>query len=699
VAFARSARRAAVVLTTLVACDAAPPPGPRVPEPTSALRAPTVTGPIPAAAKVLDWDIRARLDETDHRVQGTARLRWRNTSRVAVSRMPFHLYMNGFRAEDTAWMQDSRGEHRGYQARERGAWGYIDVTQVARVGAEVPGVEASRTSLRWAESRDPSLMEVELDRPVAPGETIELEVAFDTLLPEVFARTGHAGRFHMVGQWYPKPGVLGPDGTWHAHTFTFHSEFFADFGDYDVELDVPADMVVGATGIETASVTEGDRKRITWRAEMVHDFAWAADPSFVEYTREHDGVKIRQLLPPVLAKDAAAHEAAQIAALDSMQPRYGSYPWSTITIVHPPREAQGAGGMEYPTFYTTSEIYDGGPALALLGVEERISGVYTTVHEFGHQYFQGLLASDEHTQPWVDEGMNTFTNAIVLEDLHGTDGWLFRVGELGMTAADILRMSGHGARNLQIVDQPADAFSPVVGGYGTTVYRKTAALMMTLRNLVGHAAFDAALAKYAGEYRFGHPTGADLERVLVDSLGDTVAVAHADPDVPGSGEVRLDVRRFLEQALRTTDAVDFRVHAIVNRRALGHAGWRRNAEGVLVGGEPPIADDAEGAPGTEGVVVVHRAGDFEVPVEIEVELADGTIAWRVWSGRTRVRTFVFDQPVRRARLDPAGKLWLESRRLDNHRFAPGVDFEDGISKPVGDVAESVAIALLVGVGP
>lgn len=670
-----------------------------MPEPTEALRPAAVTGPIPAAAKVLDWDLHVRLDEPEHRLEGTARVRWRNTSTVAVSRMPFHLYMNGFRAEDTAWMQDSRGEHRGHQARERGAWGYIDVTQVARLGNEVPGVEASRTTLRHAEAEDPSLMHVELDRPIAPGESVELELAFTTLLPEVFARTGHAGRFHMVGQWYPKPGVLDRDGTWRAHTFTYHSEFFADFGDYDVEIDVPADMIVGATGIQTASVTEGDRKRITWRAEMVHDFAWAADPRFVEYTAEHDGVKIRQLLMPELAHDAAAHQDAQIAALDSMQPRFGSYPWSTITIVHPPLEAQGAGGMEYPTFYTTSQIYDMSPALRLLDVEERGSGVFTTVHEFGHQYFQGLLASDEASQPWVDEGMNTFSNALVLEDQHGADGWLFRIGDLHMTASDFVRMSGHSGGIVQIVDQPADAFSPVIGGYGSTVYRKTAALMMTLRNLVGAVPFDKALARYASEYRFGHPTGADLERVLLEELGESVVVGIADAEVPGTGEVRLDLRRYLDQALRTTDVVDFRVHSIVNRRALGHEGWRRNAEGVLVGGDPPLGIDAENAPGDEGVVALHRAGDLVVPVEVEVELADGTIVGRVWSGRQRVHTMVFDQAVRRVRLDPAGKLWLETRRLDNHRFAPGVDFEDGISGPLGDVVEGTAIALLVGVGP
>lgn len=678
--------------------DVPPPPAP-IPEPTSALRPPEIVGPIPAAARVLDWDLTARLDETAHRLDGTARLRWTNTSTVAVDRMPFHLYMNGFRAEDTAWMRESRGEHRGHTARERGAWGYIDVAEVVRRRDLGTGREGDRVPLVFREADDPSLMHVELDQPIAPGESVDLEIEFVTKLPEVFARTGHAGRFHMVAQWYPKPGVLHRDGTWRAHVFTFHSEFYADFGDYDVELDVPADMVVGATGIETAQVTEGDRKRVTYRAEMVHDFAWAADPGFLEYTAEHDGVKIRQLVLPEHAATVDAHLDAQKATLDSMQPRFGSYPWSTITIVHPPATAQGAGGMEYPTFFTTSEVYPLGVVPRLFGVDERVSGVFTTVHEFGHQYFQGILASDEFEEPWLDEGMNTASNVLVLEDRHGADAWLVRLGGLGFSASDFVRLSQQSGATLQVVDATADEFSPVVGGYGGTVYRKTAGVMMTLRALVGAEAFDAALHRYALRYRFGHPRGEDLEATLVEAIGPRVVVGTAVADDPGTGTIELDVAEFLAQGLHSTKVIDYRVHAIVNRRGQGHAGWHRNASGVLVGGDPPLGEGAEGAPGTEGIVVVHRTGEFVVPVEIEVVLGDDTVVHRVWSGRSRIHTLRFDQRVARVRLDPAGKLWLESHRLDNHRVAPGLVGDDGLSGPIGDGVEGAAIALLVGVGP
>ncbi len=705
-----------IAIAPLLACDPeVPTPPPVVAEPTAALRPADIALPIPEAARVLDWTIDARLDETEHRIDGHARLRWRNTSRVAIDRMPFHLYMNAFRAEDTAWMRDSRGEHRGHSARERGAWGYIDVTGVHRRRDRGDGREGDRVALRHVESPPPSSdasrMDVELDAPVGPGEWVELEIDFVTKMPEVFARTGYAERFHMVAQWYPKPGVLHPDGTWRAHTFTFHSEFYADFGDFDVTLDVPADMVVGTTGITTATTTEGDRRRITARAEMVHDFAWAADPGFLEYTHDHEGVKIRQLVLPEHAASTGAHLEAQIAALDSMQPRFGSYPWSTITIVHPPSTAPGAGGMEYPTLFTTSPVYPLGVGLRLLGVQERVSGVFTTVHEFGHQYFQGLLASDEFTQPWLDEGMNTMSNALVLADQYGPqdgdDPWLARLGVHGLTSRDFVRMSQFDTATLQQVDVAADAFDPVVGGFGSVVYRKTTAVMMTLRALVGEEAFDAALGSYARAFRFAHPTGADLELALRDGLGDRVVLGHAAPEAEAgsaagaqpTGTVTLDVAEFLEQGLRSTRVVDYRVHAIVNRRGQGHAGWHRNESGVLVGGDPPLRDGAEGAPAMEGVAVIHRRGDFIVPVEIEVVLADDTVVHRVWSGRTPTVTLQFDQPIARVRLDPGSKLWLEHRRLDNHRVAPTLVDDDGLSGPLGDTVEGATIALLSGVGP
>ncbi len=308
----------------LAACDEPPelPPFDPVAEPDDPLRPASVRGVVPDHARVADYWIDARLDAERYEIAGTLRLSWRNRTQRSVDRLPFHLYMNGFRAEDTAWMLGARGDHRG-QHFDRDRWGFIHVErvhQLARSHDEPPTLsfEApapdSGTPLSFSEDADPTTMTVQLPEPVGPGEAIVLEIEFLTRLPQVFARTGYYDDFHMAGQWFPKIGVLEEAGGWQAHTFTLNSEFYADFGNYEVRLDVPAEMIVAASGIlvedqalEPDQPGATERKRLLYRASMVHDFAWAADPDFVVHEASYSGIRIRQLLQPDNVDEAQAH--------------------------------------------------------------------------------------------------------------------------------------------------------------------------------------------------------------------------------------------------------------------------------------------------------------------------------------------------------------------------------------------------------
>ncbi|MEZ4454367.1 MAG: M1 family metallopeptidase, partial [Nannocystaceae bacterium] len=450
----------------VAACEAPPPPSRGdAPEPAEALRPDEDRGSVPEEARIADYVIDARLDAETHTITGSLRLTWRNRTRTPVRTLPFHLYMNGFRSEDTAWMREARGSHRGERQEKdtkEGAWGTIDLSRIVALGPPQPGgVQGGElrpgepVPLSWAEDADPSTMTATLPFEVGPEEAITVEIDFTTKLPKVFARTGYYKDFHMVGQWYPKIGVLDPIRGWQNHTFTYHSEFYADFGDYEVVLDVPAEMIVGATGILVGEreLPRGDddeggaRKTLRYRAEMVHDFAWAAAPDFVEVRSEWRGIRIRQLLAPEYAGDADAHEAALVATLESMDHRFGPYPWSTITVIHPPDGAGGAAGMEYPTLFTSSPMLARSIWLRAFGLEERVSGLFTTIHEFGHQYFQGLLASDESREPWLDEGMNTFANALALADWgRAGGGWangegVLRLGAQEVVESDLIRLA------------------------------------------------------------------------------------------------------------------------------------------------------------------------------------------------------------------------------------------------------------------
>jgi len=672
-----------------------------VPEPTEALRPAAERGPVPAAARVASYAIDARYDEPLHQIAGRVRLSWRNEGPGPVSSLPFHLYMNGFRAADTAWMDQARGQHRATAQDPQAPWGYLELSSVERVGGPSHDGEPAHTALRFAESPEPSLATVWLDAPLPEGEEVQLELSFVTQLPGVFARTGFSGRYVMAGQWFPKIGVRQPDGTWRAHPFTLYSEFYADFGDYDVRLDLPGDLVVGATGIRVSTEAEGTRQRVHYRAEMVHDFAWTAGPDLVEAWDEVDGIRIRSLLPPERRADAPLHFAAQRAALESMQRRFGPYPWSTITLVDPPEGARGAGGMEYPTFYTTSPARPLPPLARALGFDLRL-GTFTTIHEFGHQYFQGLLASDEFSQPWLDEGLNTFSNYLVLLDAHGEgegDPWVARVAGHPVSLQDFARLRLSPRPLMQAIDQPADRFTPLVGDYGSVTYRQTAATLFTLRRLAGDAAFDAAMRTYADRFRFRHPTGADLEATLIEGLGARIELGRTEDGRP----IELELASFFEQALRTTRAVDFRVHRVDERAWTPGAGWHRDEEGALVGGDEPLPEPPpEGLPDdqVEGVVVVHRAGEFVIPVEIEVELSDGERQRVLWDGTGRYRVLRWPgRRVRWARVDPRDLLLLEGRRLDNTRYAAGQTPPVTAERSLSYLSEVSALALGGALGP
>src|SRR5690606_37953084 len=205
----------AAAAVPLAACDDALPSFEAVPEPDQALRPEAQRGTVPEHARVVDYWIDARLDERTHEIHGTLRMAWRNRTQRTVDRLPFHLYMNAFRAEDTAWMSTARGSHRGQDfARDR--WGFVNVSRVellahtpttTQIALEQIPSEPAR-ALRSAEDADPGTMPVALDDPDGPGEAVVLERECTPRLRQGFARTGYYDALHLAGQWFPRIGVL-----------------------------------------------------------------------------------------------------------------------------------------------------------------------------------------------------------------------------------------------------------------------------------------------------------------------------------------------------------------------------------------------------------------------------------------------------------------------------------------------------------
>ena len=393
----------------------------------------------PLSERRVTYNIQAVLDPATVSVKGNQRVTWRNPDQVPVDELQFHLYLNAFRDTLSTFMIESSGEHRGFSAESEDAWGGIDIRSMRLT----PQEESDTNPLDINQDQGADLMDritfiqpddgnvhdktvisVSLPEPVPPGESISLDIEFDAKLPEVVARTGWKRKandslFFMVAQWFPKLGVYeapghryvpadAPRGSWSTHQFHANSEFYADFGTYEVAITVPTHYKVGASGISVHEEQQGGTRTVTYRAEDVHDFAWTASGDFLEFNDSWEEVNLRLLIQPEHKAQAQRHFDVIKKGLRSFNEWVGPYPYSTLTLVD---GVGGSNGMEYPTLITCGTFYKLPRWLRFLEL--------VTIHELGHQYFYGMLASNEAEEAWLDEGINSYLEARIMDQEYG----------------------------------------------------------------------------------------------------------------------------------------------------------------------------------------------------------------------------------------------------------------------------------------
>lgn len=571
------------------------------------------------AEAVVDYRVTASLDPHSHKVRGRGEILFRNRSRAPVSELWFHLYLNAFKSDKTLFFQGPSLATRG-----RGALVDPGFIEVHRLVAKDFGDENlwAKAAPHSPESRhDQTNIRVPLPAPLAPGASIRLEISFTAKLPGIVARTGHRDGFHMVAQWFPKVARLEDDGSFAHFAFYGLSEFYADFGNYDITIDVPESFIVGATGPRIESHREGGRLRVRHVQSDVHDFAWVAWDGFREREVEAEGTTIRCLYPPGYESLADRQIETAIFGLRRFGEAFGRYPYPVLTLVHPPSFIPEAGGMEYPTLMTT-----GGSRLSprpLRGIE------HLTLHEFGHQYFYGLVATNEHKWPFLDEGLNSYAESVFLDERFGPGsiidffGLRLGIGELHRTVA-ILR--GHRAP----LAQPAKDFSHAAD-YAALVYSRTATVLQTFARVYGEEKLMRALGLYARRYRFEHPGPEEFIAAIRDVLGE-------------------EAEQSLRVALLERGFVDYLVEGASSEPVSGE------------GGEPIW----------RGLARIRRHGNLSFPVEIDLLAEDGTSSRTLWDGResTLEIPYLGQSPLVAVHIDPEAKVFLDEN-LFNNRFRIG----------------------------
>ncbi|RLB60785.1 MAG: M1 family peptidase [Deltaproteobacteria bacterium] len=574
-----------------------------------------------------------RLDPVEHQVHGTGTIRWHNRSQVAQREIYLHLYLNAFKNEHTLFMRNPAGAgFRGGGTPRR--WGHIQIERLfaRELGRDLwpdadrhsPGDEADQTDLR-----------VPLPEPVVPGGVLTLEVQWQAKLPSLVMRTGFHQRFHMVAQWFPKLARLEPDGRW-AH-FPFHrlSEFYADFGRYDVRIDVPEGFVVGATGHQQGPAQQQAGRVVRrYLAEQVHDFAFTAWDQFEELSRPGPaGVQLRCLFPPGEQRLARLELEMVDQGMRRFSELYGAYPYDTLTVVHPPSGAGEAGGMEYPTIITTGGRW----VWPLLGVRF-IEGV--TVHELAHQWFYGLLGSNENRWPFLDEGLTTYATAEAME-AWWPNGSAVQAPGLSLSQLAVQRVAAAEVWNHGPIAQAVPAF--VSGGdYGALVYSRAATLLATLGRVYGPEGLAKAIGRYARAHRFGHPTPEDL-----------IAAVKVDLGAAAAANLRI--------GLFEGGWVDYQVLAL------------RSAESEPAGGVFGDPDAPSPAPRIEaafaGYATILRRGTLAFPIEIALHDADGHVTTAHWDGGGQRHEIPYAgaSPLVAVVIDPDHRVLLDNDLTNNLR--------------------------------
>jgi len=640
----------AVLVALVVAGNAAPRSNQAEDTPPlqAALDAPTPGALSPRNAS---YSISAQLDPATRTLTGNAVLTWRNISSVDARELCFHLYYNAWRNTDSTWMRErALGRGTGPSDAPERDWGWIDVSAIQLLPPAAPPVDLT-SRMRFVapddgNEADRTVMVVPLDDAVLPGQTINVRVEWSARVPRTFARTGAVGNSYFLAQWFPKIGVL-EDGGWNCHQFHSATEFFADFGVYDVRLTVPAGWVVGATGGER-SRTDNPNGTTThhYHQEDVHDFAWTTSPDYLERTErfEHPtlpDVEMRLLLQPEHAGQAERHFAATRAALRYYGEWFGAYPYAQITVVDPAWQS-GAGGMEYPTLFTAGSAW-----LAPDGVT-RPEGV--TVHEAGHQFWYGIVASNEFEDAWMDEGFNTFSTARVIEEAFspnylseryfgGFVPWVFRDIAIDR-ATDGNRLAGY-RPNAKSDAQSTPTFRYWPGSAGSISYNKTALWLHTLERHLGWPMLQRILSTYFERWKFRHPKPQDFFDVVNEVSGQ-------------------DLTWFFDQVYRSSNVFDYGVQALESRPASGRGYFGDGPARAFV-----ARTDNQGRFHT--TVVARRYGEGLFPVDVLVTFADGETARERWDGRSRWTTFEYDRPSRAvsAQVDPDRVLLLDVDYTNN----------------------------------
>jgi len=584
----------------------------------------------------VNYTMEIDMDVKTNRYNGKQKLAYTNNSPDQLDRVFYHLYFNAFQPNS---MMDVRSRtiadpsakirDRIYKLNEKEI-GYQRIESLKQNGVDVKYVTEG------------TILVVTLNEPIKSGETVIFDMVWEAQVPVQIRRNGRdnaEGIRYSMAQWYPKMSEYDYQG-WHANPYVGR-EFYGVWGDFDVKISIDKDYMIGGTGylqnpneighgyenIESGVIPKNKTDKLTWhfKAPNVHDFMWAADPDYVHETRTLENGTVLHFIHQGGQNDKNWKMLPDLTvrAFEYANTNFGQYPYDQFTVIQ-----GGDGGMEYPM----STLITGARSSmnSLLGV---------TIHEFMHDWYHGVLGSNESLHPWMDEGFTSYASSKITSYLRGTAPETASIENIGSKSGQgsYLRLAASG------IEEPLSTHSDhyhLNGAYGAAAYGKGAVWMSQMGYVMGEENRDKALLQYFEDWKFRHPNPNDVIRTFEKVSG-------------------LELDWYNEYFVFTTKQIDYGVKSVLKD-------------------------------GDKTKVTLERVKQMPMPIDVVVTYKDGTkevhyMALRIMRGEKPAETdnkrivhpdwpwtnptqeFTIDRPIEdivSIEIDPSGRM-ADTNRENN----------------------------------
>ncbi|MFA6598405.1 MAG: M1 family metallopeptidase [Ignavibacteriaceae bacterium] len=575
------------------------------------------------------YSIKVSLDVQEKLLKASQIIKWKNPSNIPTNELYFHLYPNAFSNKQTEYLEGRS----------------IPDNSLSHIFINSVTVNHQRKVLQYqtANPFDSTVARIVLDEPVNQNDSVEIAFEYEVKIPKAFGRFGYDAneRFFFFAQWFPKLGVyengnLPGKAGWVCDPYYPFTEFYSDFSNYSLDITIPNGFVLTSSG-EVKERKVG-KYNTTYRVmqNYIHDFAWLAAKDVLDFTdtikrKDRSLVSVHYILQTTNEDAKERIKSAVKNAFIFFDKNIGRYPYKTLTVIDAPTKAGKISAMEYPALITFSKDYFS-PEFTK-DLEEVI------LHEFSHQYFYGMLANNETTEAWLDEGFSEYLSQKILQKKYGERFASFKLfGYLPVAGMELLsiekipfiytltQIPKPFEADLMATYYPYAMFGSLKDSsyqllnksvYQSVSYAKGALFLFTLEKYLGEQKLFFILRQYFNQYKFRHPNASDFFSVLRKYSGKNIEWL---------------ITGFYENAF----TCDYRVM------------------GIASSGE------------NQSEVIIVRDGEAIVPLEVDLYTNKDTLR-TYWNGEEKIKKIIFHtkNKVISAEIDPERKNLFDLNFANN----------------------------------